>query len=546
MKLEQYYSLADLFKKHGYNLYLVGGATRDSLLKLEVSDYDLVSDASVNEIMSFYPNIDISFEKYGSIRLIFENEKFDVTTLRKEEYISPRKPSKIEYVKNINEDYLRRDFTINAIYMDIDGKYYDFCDGIKDISNKVIKMIGDPDIRLKEDPLRILRALRFSIQLDFKIDEELEKSIFKNLYLLGEVSYTLVNKEIELMKHISLEKYNLIVEKYKLNEYILLDDMISTQEVIDLHCDTITKICDNGANLFKNNYQVDINKLVKSSYLMQTFAIFLHKGKGHDYNKCLEYIEFFNKKIKKNSNLIHQVKNYQDLINAKSLKKIGALLSIEESGILDGDLNKLNILYDKGVRMMTLTWNYVNEIGYPNVDLSNGYDPLKINVVNGLTSFGFEVVKKMNELGIIIDVSHLSDKGFYDVISATKYPICASHSNSRYIHNCSRNLTDDMIKKLHDNGGVMGINFCKDFVCEKDEDLLKGVIKHIKHIKEIGCLNALSLGSDFDGINKEEPLSDASKLYLLKQELIKEGFTKLEIEKIFYKNFIRVMKKVLK
>ena len=167
MKLEQYYSLADLFKKHGYNLYLVGGATRDSLLKLEVSDYDLVSDASVNEIMSFYPNIDISFEKYGSIRLIFENEKFDVTTLRKEEYISPRKPSKIEYVKNINEDYLRRDFTINAIYMDIDGKYYDFCDGIKDISNKVIKMIGDPDIRLKEDPLRILRALRFSIQLDF-------------------------------------------------------------------------------------------------------------------------------------------------------------------------------------------------------------------------------------------------------------------------------------------------------------------------------------------------------------------------------------------
>ena len=546
MKLEHYYALAELFKKNGYNLYLVGGATRDCLLNLEVSDYDLVSDALVSEISSFYKDIDTSFERYGAIRLIFDNEKFDVTTLRKEEYDEPRKPSKIEYVKDIKEDCLRRDFTINAIYMDMYNNYYDFCNGMNDLSLKVIRMINEPDVRLKEDPLRILRAIRFSLQLGFQIDEKLNESIFKNLPLLGEVSYALINKEIERMKNISYEGYKEVVNKYNLNNYILLEDKITNQEVIDLHCDTITKICDHGEHLFKNEFQVDINKMVKSSYLMQTFAIFLNKGKGHDFDTCLRYLDFFDNEIKRNSNLIYRVKNYQDLINAKGLKKVGALLSIEESGILDGDLNRLNILHDRGVRMMTLTWNYPNEIAYPNVDLTKGYNPLEINGNDGLTPFGYDVIKKMNELGIIIDVSHLSDKGFYDVIESSSYPICASHSNSRQVHNCSRNLTDDMILKLHKNGGVMGINFCKDFVCNKDEDLLKGVVKHIKHVNELGCLDVLSLGTDFDGINKEEPLSDASKLYLLKEELIKEGFTKLEIEKIFYKNFIRVMKKVLK
>lgn len=546
MKIEQYYALAKIFKDNGYNLYLVGGATRDMLLNREVSDYDLVSDALVNEIKEFYQNIDLSFEKYGSIRLIFDNEIFDVTTLRMEEYDAPRKPSKIEYVKNINLDYLRRDFTINAIYMDMDNNFFDFCNGKNDLLLKTIRIIGDPDTRLKEDPLRILRAIRFSIQLGFNIDTKLEESIHRNLHLLGEISYTLINKEIELMKRLSLVKYKKSVDYYHLNKYILLNEKIKNQEIIDLHCDTITKAFDNGFTLFKNDLQVDIKKLVKASYLMQTFAVFLNKGKGHDINKCLEYIDFYHSEIKRNSNLLYPVRNYKDLIISKGLKKIGSLLSIEESGILNGDLDVLTLLYNKGVRMMTLTWNYPNEIAYPNIDLNKEYNPTKIDVFNGLTAFGIDVVKKMNELGIIIDVSHLSDKGFYDVIENSTYPIVASHSNSRYIYNCTRNLTDDMIIKLHQNGGVMGINFCKDFVCDKDDDLLKGVVKHIKHIKELGCINVISIGTDFDGIEKEEPLSSADKITLLKNELINEGFTRLEIEKIFYKNFIRVMKKVLK
>ena len=269
--------------------------------------------------------------------------------------------------------------------------------------------------------------------------------------------------------------------------------------VLNSEISSFIHLFENNKHLFNTDLHVDLKRLISSNYLMQVFAVFLNKKKGHDYLKCLEYISYFKEELNNNSNCLIHVKNMDDLNKCKSLKKLGALLSIEESGILDGDISRLDNLYNLGVRMMTLTWNYINEIGYPNINLEKEYNPTFFETENGLTDFGKLVVKKMNELGIIIDVSHLSDKGFYDVINLSAKPIVASHSNSRAICNNSRNLTDDMIVALKHNRGVMGINYCKDFLTSGEENIVDGIVKHIEHIKDLGCIDVICLGSDFDG-----------------------------------------------
>ena len=301
--------------------------------------------------------------------------------------------------------------------------------------------------------------------------------------------------------------------------------------------------------IYKNNLHIDVLKMSKGEYLMQTFAVFipLHKV-NTPFETTKKYIELFKSEIKKNSHVISQVTTYQELQNNKALKKMSALLSIEEGGAIEGDLEKLEYFYSLGVRMMTLTWNFPNEIGYPNINMTN---KTKVNIripntVDGLTPFGKEVVKKMNELGMIIDVSHLSDAGFYDVINLSTKPIVCSHSNSRKICKVSRNLTDEMILALKKNKGVMGINYCPDFISSSKKNQIPDIIKHINHIKEVGGIDIIALGSDFDGIPTPNGMSDATKTLELKEALVKEGYTQEEIDKIFYKNFLRVFKKVCK
>ena len=153
----------------------------------------------------------------------------------------------------------------------------------------------------------------------------------------------------------------------------------------------------------------------------------------------------------------------------------------------------------------------------------------------------------MNQLGMIIDVSHLSDKGFYDVIEHSSVPLVASHSNARSICSVSRNLTDDMILKIKERHGLIGINFCPDFVSLENQDKeIENIVKHIKHIKSIAGTGIIALGTDFDGIPTPNGLEDASKMYLLEEALYNEGFSKEDIEKIFYKNFLRLLKRVCK
>ena len=169
------------------------------------------------------------------------------------------------------------------------------------------------------------------------------------------------------------------------------------------------------------------------------------------------------------------------------------------------------------------------------------------NTVDGLTDFGIEVVKEMNRLGMVIDCSHLGDKGFYDVIKYSTKPIVCSHSCARSLCDHPRNLTDDMLYKLKENGGVIGINYCPSFVKKDlgDNDIVtvKDIVKHIVYIRDLIGIDYVGFGSDFDGIsNKKLELKDASMMNLVIDELKKEKFSDEDIEKISFKNVLRVFK----
>ena len=197
-RLNAFKSLADLFDKHGYKLYLVGGTVRDYLLGLPLTDMDAVSDATPIEIIKFLPTADTTFAHLGSLKYKDEDGvKFDITTLREESgYLDSRHPSKVTFVKDPKDDYKRRDFTVNAMYMDKDLKIYDFCGGQKDLKAGILRMVGNPDQRLKEDPLRILRAIRFHLMYNLKIDNNLMEAMQDRFYLLKNITAAKIESEM--------------------------------------------------------------------------------------------------------------------------------------------------------------------------------------------------------------------------------------------------------------------------------------------------------------------------------------------------------------
>ncbi|MDO5010710.1 MAG: dipeptidase [Intestinibacter bartlettii] len=320
-------------------------------------------------------------------------------------------------------------------------------------------------------------------------------------------------------------------------------------KVIDMHCDTMKAILDGrevdkNINLKHNNLSVDIEKMKQGDYMLQVFAAYTNMQEGDSLVNCLRTIDLFHNEIKANKEDIGIVLSYNDILKNIEQNKMSALLSIEEGACCKGDLGLLRNFYRLGVRMMTLTWNYENELGFPNEIIDE-----KLVLDRGLKNKGFEFIEEMENLGIIIDVSHLSDAGFYDILNNTKKPFVASHSNARNICGHRRNMTDDMIKKLSDRGGVMGLNFYSYFlnnnVASDDISKIEDMIKHVKHIKNIAGIEVIGLGSDFDGIDCKVEIENSSKMQILAEKMKKEGFTENEIEHIFYKNVLNLFKEIL-
>ena len=178
-KINDYLKLNKLFEENGYKLYLVGGTVRDYLLGISLTDMDAVTDATPEEMKAFLKDADYTFAKYGSVTIKLDKKvKFDITTMREEtSYLDARHPSKIQFIKDLKVDVRRRDFTVNALYLDKDLKVIDYVDGQKDLKDRLLRMVGDPKIRLKEDPLRIIRAIRFAVDYDLSLDNDLEQAI---------------------------------------------------------------------------------------------------------------------------------------------------------------------------------------------------------------------------------------------------------------------------------------------------------------------------------------------------------------------------------
>ena len=212
--------LADIFISHGYQLFLVGGTVRDILLNLEIDDMDVVTDATPTEMKEFIPG-DYTFSKMGSVKYHFEGVKFDITTLRKEKnYRDYRHPKDVIFVKDLKTDHYRRDFTINAMYMDKHFKLYDYENGLEDLNNRVIKMVGKPYKRFKEDPLRIIRCLRFSLTYDFTIDPETKNALMKSIKFLDNVSKDKIKMEIKKIKGIEKDKIEKLFSDYSIKQFL--------------------------------------------------------------------------------------------------------------------------------------------------------------------------------------------------------------------------------------------------------------------------------------------------------------------------------------
>ena len=320
---------------------------------------------------------------------------------------------------------------------------------------------------------------------------------------------------------------------------------------IDMHCDTLMPFVRGGDyNLFSNNGQVDFQKMKKGNALAQFFAVFFPKmemlaKQGIEMNDELYFkllTDGFYRDIEKHSDIIAFAGNAADIEKNEKEGKMSAVLTIEDGRFINGNMDKIQEVYDKGVRAISLTWNYENCFGWPN--------SLDKEIMNkGLKEFGIDAIAKMNDLGIIIDVSHLSDGGFYDVAKYTKKPFVATHSNARNASPHQRNLTDDMIKVLAEKGGVTGLNFAPQFM---DLDVnathtpVSNIIRNAKHIVNVGGIDVLGLGTDFDGIGGTQEISDSSMLPQLWDAFAKAGFHESEIEKIAYGNVMRVIKESMK
>lgn len=328
--------------------------------------------------------------------------------------------------------------------------------------------------------------------------------------------------------------------------------------LIDMHCDTMfelfrrkdmdlkqNELCED-IELGKNSLCVDIEKLKMADSMAQFFACFIYMkmfqgedrfSKGYQYAR--EMIAFAQQQFKKYPEEISLVKSYEEMLQNERDGKISAFLTVEEGGIVENDMTRLAYLYNEGVRLMTLLWNEENCMGYPN---SRDVEVMK----KGLKSFGIETIERMNELGIIIDVSHMSDGGFRDVLRYSKKPVVASHSNARSLCPHPRNLTDEMIRALADKGGVAGLNFYPYFVNESGKAGVEDLVRHLEHLFYVGGEDFVAIGTDFDGFDQGDlELQNIGEINLLYEALKKRKFNDGQIEKFWHGNAMRVIKEVL-
>lgn len=333
-------------------------------------------------------------------------------------------------------------------------------------------------------------------------------------------------------------------------------------KVVDMHCDTIAELYYNHRDggketILENHLHIDLNKMKKGDYLLQNFALFTHLGRtDQPFAYAMKLVDTFYQEMEAYPEWIGIVRSWQDIEENRKKGRMSALLTVEEGAVCQGELAYLRDFYRLGVRMMTLTWNFQNELGWPNrmeQDKDNADRPPHCvpDTEHGLTEKGIAFLEEMERLGMIIDISHLNDAGIWDVFRYTKKPFVASHSNARALASHPRNLTDDMIRALAERGGVAGINFCASFLRDEENggepvhSYCRDMVAHMKHMRQIGGIGCIGLGSDFDGISSTLEMKDCSGMGMLADEMSRQGFTTGEIEAVFSGNVLRLYRELL-
>ncbi len=369
--------------------------------------------------------------------------------------------------------------------------------------------------------------------------------------------------------------------------------------IVDTHADTPGRFVNENFDIASDagTGHIDLAKIRAGNLGAEFFAVWVPPGIKSGYaHYALDEFDSIHEQVRKHQDQMMMAYSADDIVRARQgpHKKLAALIGVEGGHAIENDLRVLRDFYRLGARYMTLTWANTNEWA----DSSGDQDPMfaemlgakKIEHHNGLTDFGKQVVLEMNRLGMMVDISHVSDKTFWDAVAVTKAPVIASHSDARALSHAMRNLTDDMLKAVAKNGGVVMVNFASDFVDEKfreaDESVnkdhqgayralrerlkgaddktveqewhkmqesfpkvprppLKSLIDNIDHIAKVAGIDHVGLGSDFDGITSTPlGIDSVADLPKITQALLDRGYTDDQIKKILGGNLLRVFRAV--
>ena len=364
--------------------------------------------------------------------------------------------------------------------------------------------------------------------------------------------------------------------------------------VVDTHADTPQRFLDDGFDIGSTDPHdlghLSLDKAQRGNLGAEFFSIWVdpETNKGHFAQHTFDLIDSVYEQAARHPDRMMMAFSVADIERAHGEHKLAALMGIEGGHSIENDMHLLRNYYRLGVRYMTLSWSNTNEWADSSGDISDA----KIQHHNGLTDFGKQVVLEMNRLGMMVDISHVADKTFWDAIATTKAPVIASHSSARALVNAPRNMTDDMLRAVANNGGVVQVNFFSGFLDEdyrkavevqaKDQavaiqkyiDSLKAqgkavsyvevdrmerawmakiprppfkvLIDHIDHIAKIAGVDHVGLGSDFDGVSGATPrgMDSAADLPKITQALLDRGYSAEDIKKILGGNLLHVFRQV--
>lgn len=299
--------------------------------------------------------------------------------------------------------------------------------------------------------------------------------------------------------------------------------------LFDLHCDTLTACLERGESLYENAGQLSLRRGAAYAPWLQCFAVWIPDDlRGASaFARFSAAADLLTQTVKTYPDRIRQCFCREDFEKAEQAGQCGAILTIEGGAALGGRLENLELAFRRGVRVMTLTWNGRCELG----------DGCGVRHAGGLTAFGKEVVRRMQTLGMVPDLSHASDALFWDTASATDGLLIATHSDARRICGHPRNLTDEAFLEIRRRNGLAGLNFCPAFLREDaSRACAEDLLRHAEHFLSLGGENTLSMGSDFDGTDLPDGIRGIESMEDLAEMFLRHGYSEALVRKIFYEN----------